>query len=147
MLGLESKFLFQKDDGSKLRGVVLDVKAVLLALDDGMAATNTYVVDPNLTLVTPSKFELRLLGSDGEQVNISGGILVERHGLQENIVVVIVHLLREIDDLVDVSLNLEGIRVHLLADLAFETLPVEGPNVLVLSIRWLLLLLCQHPIL
>lgn len=35
----------------------------------------------------------------------------------------------------------------MLADLTFETLPVEGSYVLVLSIWWLLLFLCQHPIL
>ena len=76
MLGLESKFLFEENNGSKFGGVVLDVKAVLLALDDSMTATDTNVIDSNLALVAPAQLELRLLWSDGEQVDVSGGILV-----------------------------------------------------------------------
>jgi hypothetical protein len=94
VLGLKSKFLLEQDDGSKFGGIVLYIEAVLLALDDGMTSTDTYVVDPHLALVAPAKFELRLFGSNGEQVDISGCILVERHRLQQNIVVVVVHLLR-----------------------------------------------------
>ena len=76
MLGLESKFLFEENNGSKFGGVVLDVKAVLLALDDSMTATDTNVIDSHLALVAPAQLELRLLWSDGEQVDVSGGILV-----------------------------------------------------------------------
>lgn len=64
MLGLKSKFLLQQYDGSKFGGIVFYIEAVLLTLDDGMTSTDTYVVDPNLALVAPSKFELRLFGSN-----------------------------------------------------------------------------------
>ena len=147
MLCLKPKFLFEEDDGSKFGSIVLNVEAILLTLDDCMTATDTNIVDSDLALVAPAKLELRLLGSDCEQVDVSGGVLVEGHRLQQNIVVVVIHLLREIDDLVDVSLYLEGVRVHLLANLAFETLPVERSHVLVLSIWRFLLLLGQHPVL
>lgn len=51
MLSLESQLVFQKDDRAELGGVVFDVEAVLLTLDDSMAPTDTDVVDSHLTLV------------------------------------------------------------------------------------------------
>jgi hypothetical protein len=80
-------------------------------------------------------------------MNVSGSVLVQGHGLEENIVVVIIHLLGKIDDLVYASLYLEGVWIHLLADFTLKTLPVEGSHILVLSIGWLLLLLGEHPVL
>lgn len=40
MLGLQAKLVLEQNDGSEFRGVVLDIEAVLFALDDGVAATN-----------------------------------------------------------------------------------------------------------
>ena len=80
-------------------------------------------------------------------MNVPRSVLVKGHGLQQNIVVVIVHLLRKINDLVDRTAYFEGVGVHLLAYLALETFPVEGAHVLVLSIWRLLLLLGQYPVL
>jgi len=54
----------------------------MLALDDRVTATNTNVVNTHLTLVTSSQLELGLLRRHGKQVNISRGVLVERHRLQ-----------------------------------------------------------------
>lgn len=80
-------------------------------------------------------------------MDVSRRVFVKRHRLEQNIVVVIVHLLRQVNDLVNIPLDFESVRVHLLADLALETLPVERTYILVLSIWRLLLLLCQHPVL
>lgn len=112
-----------------------------------MTSADTYIIDTHLTLVASAKLELGLFGGDSEKMNVPGSVFVKRHRLQENIVVVVIHLLREINDLVYRSLDLECVRIHLLAYLAFETLPVEGSYILVLGIWWLLLLLCQHPVL
>ena len=78
-------------------------------------------------------------------MNVSRSVLIQRHGLEQNIVVVIVHFL--VNDLVYRSPYFECVWVHLFTDLTFETLPVEGANVLVLGIWWFLLLLSQHPVL
>lgn len=60
MLSLKPELVFKKDDSTELWGIVLNVEAVLLAFDDSMAATNTNIVDTNLTLMTTAKLELRL---------------------------------------------------------------------------------------
>lgn len=60
MRGLESELVLEEDDGSKFRGIVLNVESVRLALDDCMASTNTDIVDSHLRLVASSKFELAL---------------------------------------------------------------------------------------
>lgn len=60
MGGLESELVLEENDGSEFRGIVLNVESVRLALDDGMASTNTDIVDSHLRLVTSSKFELAL---------------------------------------------------------------------------------------
>ena len=57
MLCLQPEFIFKKNNGSKLRGVVLNVEAVLLALDDGMASTHTDIIDSHLTLVATAELE------------------------------------------------------------------------------------------
>jgi hypothetical protein len=141
MLCLQPKLVLKENDSSKLGSIVLNVEAVLLALDDCVAPTHTDVVDSHLALMPSSKLELRLLGGNCEQMDVSGSVLVQRHRLKQNIVVVAGHLLRKINDLVYRPLDFEGVGIHLLAYLAFETLPVEGTDVLVLSIWWLLLLL------
>ena len=93
VLRLQSQFFLEEDDRAELGGVVLDVEAVLLALDDGVAATDTDVVDTHLTLMAAPQLELRLFWCHREQMDVSRGVLVERHRLEQNIVVVIVHLL------------------------------------------------------
>ena len=82
-------------------------------------------------------------------MDVPAGVLVKRHGLKQNVVAVaagsLSNLLRKIDDLVDELTDFESVRVHGLANLALELLPVEGPNVHVGSRERLFLLLCQHP--
>ena len=97
--------------------------------------------------MTSTKFELRLFGCHREKMNVSWSVFVKRHRLEKNIVVVIIHLLGEVNDLVYASSDFEGVWVHLLTYLALESLPVEGAHVLVLGIWWLLLLLSKHPVL
>lgn len=58
-------------------------------------------------------------------MNISRSILVNGHGLEQDVVVIIVQIFGEVDDLVNFRLHFECIWVHRLADLAFKTLPVE----------------------
>lgn len=76
-------------------------------------------------------------------MHITGVVLVKRHGLEQNVVVVVVvNVLRDVHDLVDVFLYFESVWVHLLADFALEALPVEGPDVAMSAVlRSFLLLL------
>ena len=71
MLGLQPKLLLQQDDGAELGSIVLDVKAIMFALDDSVTAANTNIVNSYLTLMTTSKLELGLLRCHGQQVNVS----------------------------------------------------------------------------
>lgn len=119
----------------------------MFAFDDCVTSANTDVINSYLTLVSSTKFELRLFWSHRQQMNVSRSIFVKRHRLKKNVVVVNIHLLGEIYYLVYVSTNLEGVWVHLFTNFTFETLPVERAYVLVLSIWWFLLFLCKHPIL
>lgn len=127
MVSLQSELFLEQNDGAKLGGVVLDVEAVLLALDDCVAPTHGNIVDPHLTLVASTELELSLLWCHLEQVDVPRGILVERHGLQQDVVAVGLsgNLIGLIDNLVDGGTNLEGVWVHLFAYLTFESLPVE----------------------
>ena len=79
MVCLQSELVLQKDDGSKLRGVVFDVESILLALDDSVASTDTDIIDSDLGLMTTSKFEFSLLRSHCQQMDIPRSILIERH--------------------------------------------------------------------
>ena len=147
MVSLQSELVLEQNDGAKLGGVVLDVEAVLLALDDCVASTHGNIVDPHLTLVASTELELSLLWCHLEQVDVPRGVLVQRHGLQQDVVAVGLSgdLIGLIDNLVDGGTNLESVWVHLFAYLTFESLPVERSDILVLSTWWLLLLLGEHP--
>jgi len=57
MLSLQSKLIFKQNNGTELGRIVLNVKAILLAFDDGMASTDTDIIDSYLTLVTSPKLE------------------------------------------------------------------------------------------
>ena len=94
-----------------------------------------------------TQLELGLLWRHSQQMDVSGSVLVERHGLQEDVVTVSLRcdFISLIDDFVDGLTNFESVWIHLLANFAFESLPVERPNVLVLSTRWLFLLLSENP--
>lgn len=94
-----------------------------------------------------TQLELGLLRRDSQQMDVSGSILVERHGLQKDVVTVSLRcdFISLIDDFVDSLTNFESVWIHLLANFAFESLPVERPNVLVLSTGWLFLLLSENP--
>ena len=80
-------------------------------------------------------------------MNVPRGVLVQRHTLQQYVVVLLTLKLRQINDLVYVPLYFERVRVHLLTDFALETLPVKRPHVLIIDIRCLLLLLDVEPLL
>lgn len=147
VVGLQSQLVLEQDDGAELGGVVLNVEAVALALNDGVAATHTDVVDAHLAFMTATQLEFGLLVRYCQQVNVSRGVLVQRHRLQQNVVVASLRgdFVDKIDNLVDGFVDFEGVWVHLLADLAFEALPVERPNVLVLGAGRLFLFLGKHP--
>ena len=147
MVGLQSELIFQKDDGTELRGVVFNIETILLAFDDSVASTDTNIIDSNLGLMTTSKFKFCLLRSHRQQMDIPRSILVQRHGFEKNVVA---RSLRRnficlIDNLVDNWSNLKSVRVHLLTDFALESLPVKTPHILVLGTWWLLLLLGEDP--
>ena len=55
------------------------------------------------------------------------------------------NLVDQVDDLVDSHPNLESVRIHLLTDFAFESLPVKRSDIHVGGTWWLLLLLGEHP--
>ena len=86
MVSLQSQLVLEQNDGSELRGIVLDVEPVLLALDDRVASTDTDVVDTHLGFVATTKFELSLLRSHCQQMDVSTRVLVKRHRLKENVV-------------------------------------------------------------
>lgn len=111
-----------------------------------MAPTHTDVVDSDLALVAPPEHELAHLWSDCEEMNVSGGILVEGHGLQEDVVILSLRgdLVDKIDNLVNGLPDFEGVWVHRFADFAFEFLPVERSDVGVSGVGFLLLL-GEHP--
>jgi len=147
VVGLESQLVLEQNDSAKLGGVVFNIEAVGLTLNNGVAPTHTDVVNSHLTFVAATKLELALLRSNSEQMDIPGRILVERHGLEEDVVGIGLSsdFLGQIDNLVDHVCNLEGVWVHGLANLALESLPIEGPDVGVLLSGLLLLLLSKHP--
>ena len=94
-----------------------------------------------------TQFELGLLGGHCQQMDVSGSVLVKGHGLQEDVVTVSLRcdFISLIDDFVDGLTNFESVWIHLLANFAFESLPVERPNVLVLCTGWFFLLLSEDP--
>ena len=114
-----------------------------------MAAADTDVIDANLRLVATAKLELGLLWCHRQQMHITGVVLVKRHGLEQNVVVVVVvNVLGDVHNLVDVLLDLERVWVHLLADFALEALPVEASHIALSAVlRSFLLLLRLQPVL
>ena len=55
-------------------------------------------------------------------------------------------IINELQVLVNTVLNLESVRIHLLADFTLEFLPVPRSDIEVLSTWWLLLFLSEDPI-
>lgn len=147
MVGLQSELIFQKDDGTELRGVVFNIETILLAFDDSVASTDTNIIDSNLGLMTTSKFKFCLLRSHRQQMDIPRSILVQRHGFEKNVVARSLrrNFIGLINNLVDNWSNLKSVGVHLLTDFALESLPVKTPHILVLGTWWLLLLLGEDP--
>ena len=147
MACLQPQLVLEENYGAELGGVVFDVESVRLALDDGMTSAHTDVVDSNLTLMTSTKLELALGVGNSEQMNVSGGVLVEWHGLQQNVVVIGLRsdFVCEINNLEDYLSDFKSVRIHLFADFAFESLPVKGSDILVGLSQRLFLLLSKHP--
>ena len=121
----------------------------MLALDNGVTPRDADVIDTNLRLVAATQLKLRLLRSDGEQVHISRVVLVEGHGLEQNVVVVVaIDMLGHVHNLIDGLLDLKSVWVHLLADLALKPLPVETAHIRQGTLLWhFLLLLSLQPVL
>jgi hypothetical protein len=66
MVSFESKFVLQKYNRSEFAVIVLNVESIWFTLDNRMATTNTNIVDSDLTLMTSTQFEIRLLIDDCE---------------------------------------------------------------------------------
>jgi hypothetical protein len=147
MMSLESQLILEQNDGAELGGIVFNVETILLAFNDGVTSTYTDIVDTHLWFMTSTKFELSLFRSNGKQMDISRSILVERHWLQQDIVSrgLSGNLVCLINNLVNSRSNFESVWIHLFANLALESLPVEWPHILVLSTWWFLLLLSKNP--
>jgi hypothetical protein len=144
---LKPQLVLEEDDGSELGSIVLNVETVLLTLDDGVTPTDRDVIDSHLTLVASSKFEFALVRCHGEQVDVSGRVLVQRHGLEKDVVGRggLGNFLSQIDNFEDSGSDLESVWVHMFANFTFESLPVEGTNVLGRLGDRLFLLLSQNP--
>jgi hypothetical protein len=63
MVSFKSKFIFKHNNSSKFRCIILNIKSILLALNNSMASAYTDVINSNLTFMSSSKFEFRLDGS------------------------------------------------------------------------------------
>ena len=112
-----------------------------------MAPTYWNIVDSYLTFMTSSQFEFGLLRSYSQQMDVSWGILIKWHWLKKNVVAICLScdFIGLIYNFVDGFVNFESVRIHLLANLAFKSFPVERSNVLVLSTWWFFLFLSEDP--
>jgi hypothetical protein len=90
-----------------------------------------------------------LLWGYSQQMDVSRGVFVKRHGLKQNVVAsgVLGNLLMQIDNLVDLLLDLKRVGVHLFADFALEALPVVRTHIHVCGTWSLELLLGEDPVL
>lgn len=80
-------------------------------------------------------------------MNVTRSVLVERHRFKQYVIASLSLIFAQIDNLVDRPLDLECIWIHLLANFALKSFPVEWTDILILSVWRLFLLLGQHPIL
>ena len=81
-------------------------------------------------------------------MHIPGVVLVQRHWLEKNVVVV--HCgcyVTHVNNLVNVSIDFECVWIHLLADFTLKSFPIKWSYILILSIWRFFLLLCKNPIL
>lgn len=80
-------------------------------------------------------------------MDVSRSVLVQRHGFKKNVVSIGLSsdFISLIDDFVDGLSNFKSVRIHVFANFAFESLPVERSHILVLSAWWFFLLLCEDP--
>jgi len=84
--------------------------------------------------VATTQLKLRFVLSYSEHVNVAGGVLVQRHRLKQYVVGSLWRILN-VNQLVELVLALEDVRVALFANLAFELLPVVARNVLSVLFR------------
>ena len=114
-----------------------------------MTSTYTYIVDSNLTFMSSSKFKFTLLIWNSKQMNISWSVFIKRHRLKQNIIRVSAwcYFINQIYNFVNFLANFECIRIHLFADFALKSLPIERSDILVSCTRRLLLFLSKDPIL
>lgn len=90
--------------------------------------------------MSPAHVKTWLFSREPEHVDCSRGILLQRKGLHDHVIVAVGRLL-EIDELVDNLLNLEQIGISLFADFTLESFPVHTDQIL----RFLLLHLGCKP--
>ena len=112
-----------------------------------MTSAYTYIVDSYLRLVPSSKLKLVLLWSDYQKMDVTRSVLVKWHGLKQDVVssTNLLNFLGQINNLENSLFDFEGVGIHVLADLTFESLPVERSDVLGGLIDRLLLLLGENP--
>lgn len=146
-MGLQAKLIFQQDDCTELGRVVFNVKTVMFAFYDCVTSGNTDIIDSNLRFMTSTKFKLSLLGCDSQQMDIPGSILVQWHGFKKNVVGLSwgSDFINQINNFVDCFTDFECVWVHLFANLAFKSFPVEWSNILILGWWWFFLFLCKDP--
>jgi len=120
--------ILKKNDGAEFRKVILDVETVLVALDYRVASAHRDVIDPHFTLVPSSKFKFRLLVSHCEHMDVSRSVLVERHRLEQDVLAAWLRFV-DVDQFEQSLALLEYVGIGLLADFAFEFLPVVTSDV------------------
>lgn len=76
---MEAYFVFQEHNRSKLTQIVADVETIGLAFYVGVAARDRDVIDSNFALVATTQLEFGAVRGHTEHVNVSGGVLVQRH--------------------------------------------------------------------
>jgi hypothetical protein len=127
MVLLEPERVFHEDNGAELAEVVFNIESVLATLDDRVDARDGDVVDPDFALVTSAQLELLLLRGNCEHVNVARSVFVERHGLQQDELAL---LLCDVNELEQIVVPFENVGVTCSADFAFKLLPVITGHVL-----------------
>lgn len=137
----EAQGVLEEDDGAEFREVVFNVETVLFAFNYSVAPGDRDIVDANLTFMAATELEFGLLVCYCEHVDVSRCVLIQRHRLQKDVFLIGLGLI-DVDQFEKILALLENVGVALLADLAFEFLPVVRGYIFTV---FLLLALCFDP--
>ena len=77
--------VLQEHDRTKLRQIVFNVETVLATLNDGVTARDGDIVDADFAFVPATKFEIGFFFRDGEHVDVTTRVLVQRHRLEQDV--------------------------------------------------------------